>query len=139
MTRTPLNPHRTQFEITLNKEKLILNASFTNIARLENFLSMGGMHFVERLSKGDIRFGDVAAIIYCLYDDRDTPGYDYDDIGNAIMNDGMENIVELIPNFVKYAYRLEELDEFITDFDGKDNTPVDEKKIKKKKVTLTGT
>jgi hypothetical protein len=118
MTRTPLNPHRTQFEITLNKEKLILNASFTNIARLENFLSMGGMHFVERLS---------------------TPGYDYDDIGNAIMNDGMENIVELIPNFVKYAYRLEELDEFITDFDGKDNTPVDEKKIKKKKVTSTGT
>lgn len=124
------NPNR-EFELELCGETIVLDTKFSNIFRLESFLNINAYELPAKLEEGRLGIGDMAAMIWACYEDRDSKGFTFDNIGDKIMIDGVQKLAPKIEKIVTVMYRVKEMQDFQSNF--KDQSEDGDNKGKKKK------
>lgn len=101
------NPWRGEIELELQGRQFVLRPSFQAISQLEQTLGCGILCLVRRMQSGDVRLGDIVAIIeagIC----GSGGSIDREWLGETVLRHGLTKVMPDIVRFLQAALGVED-------------------------------
>jgi len=135
MAKSKVDLTKGDFEVKINNETILLNSRFANQYFLEQYMDMGLYKLSDRVMAGDVRIGDIASILYCFSDDRDSKGKSFNDFGEKVTKADFNELLLTLQKFFQVVHRIEEMEELTLEMNKQSNQKKKSKKSSTKKKT----
>lgn len=98
------NKLRNEVEITLAGVKRTMRADFEAMVAIENELNTNIVALITKFSRMDMGVGDAAAVIFYGLKSADSlDAMTMAEVGNAVMEEGLNNVMGTAVNFLRMA------------------------------------